>query len=84
MPDGVAERPRSRMVLSPLVVACLAATWIIWGSGYLAIRVTLTGFNSLAARVKRPCRVTASKASNAERGGSRMELPVTATHSVRE
>jgi hypothetical protein len=31
------------MVLSPPVVACLAATWFIWGSGYLAIKVTLTG-----------------------------------------
>jgi len=40
--DVVPERPRSR--LSPLVVACLAATWFIWGSGYLAIKVTLTGF----------------------------------------
>jgi drug/metabolite transporter (DMT)-like permease len=44
MSDIVAERFRSRLVLSPLVIACLAATWFIWGSGYLAIKVTLTGF----------------------------------------
>jgi drug/metabolite transporter (DMT)-like permease len=30
--------------LSPLVIACLAATWLIWGSTYLAIRFALTGF----------------------------------------
>lgn len=28
--------------LSPLVLACLAATWIIWGSTYLAIKFALT------------------------------------------
>jgi hypothetical protein len=44
MSDIVAVRARSRTVLSPLVIACLAATWFIWGSGYLAIKVTLTGF----------------------------------------
>jgi drug/metabolite transporter (DMT)-like permease len=30
--------------LSPLVVGCLAATWLIWGSTYLAIRFALAGF----------------------------------------
>ena len=30
--------------LSPLVVGCLAATWLIWGSTYLAIRFALVGF----------------------------------------
>src|SRR5882757_3590520 len=44
MSEFVAERIRSRIVLSPLVIACLAATWFIWGSGYLAIKVALTGF----------------------------------------
>jgi drug/metabolite transporter (DMT)-like permease len=29
---------------SPLVVACLAATWLIWGSTYLVIRFALVGF----------------------------------------
>ena len=37
------ERPSS-LPLSPLVVGCLAATWLIWGSTYLAIRFALVGF----------------------------------------
>jgi drug/metabolite transporter (DMT)-like permease len=30
--------------LSPLVLACLAATWLVWGSTYLVIRFALAGF----------------------------------------
>jgi len=30
--------------LSPLVIACLAATWLIWGSTYLAIKFALVSF----------------------------------------
>jgi drug/metabolite transporter (DMT)-like permease len=30
--------------LSPLIVACLAATWLIWGSTYLAIKWALVSF----------------------------------------
>jgi len=30
--------------MSPLIVACLAATWIIWGSTYLAIKFALVSF----------------------------------------
>lgn len=30
--------------LTPLLGACLAATWLIWGSTYLAIRFALAGF----------------------------------------
>jgi drug/metabolite transporter (DMT)-like permease len=30
--------------LSPLLVACLAATWVIWGSTYLAIKFALESF----------------------------------------
>jgi drug/metabolite transporter (DMT)-like permease len=30
--------------LSPLILSCLAATWLIWGSTYLAIRFALVGF----------------------------------------
>ena len=30
--------------LSPLVIACLAATWLIWGSTYLAIHFALESF----------------------------------------
>jgi drug/metabolite transporter (DMT)-like permease len=30
--------------LPPLVLACLAATWLIWGSTYLAIRFALVSF----------------------------------------
>jgi drug/metabolite transporter (DMT)-like permease len=31
-------------VLSPLILACLAATWFIWGSTYLAIKFALVSF----------------------------------------
>ena len=34
----------SRAALPPLIVACLAATWIIWGSTYLAIKFALVSF----------------------------------------
>jgi drug/metabolite transporter (DMT)-like permease len=30
--------------LSPVVVACLAATWFVWGSTYLAIKFSLASF----------------------------------------
>jgi drug/metabolite transporter (DMT)-like permease len=30
--------------LSPMIVTCLAATWLIWGSTYLVIRFALVGF----------------------------------------
>jgi drug/metabolite transporter (DMT)-like permease len=30
--------------LSPLIIACLAATWVIWGSTYLAIQWALVSF----------------------------------------
>jgi drug/metabolite transporter (DMT)-like permease len=30
--------------ISPLILGCLAATWLIWGSTYLAIKFALTGF----------------------------------------
>lgn len=36
--------PHLRQALSPLVLLCLAATWLIWGSTYLAIRFALDGF----------------------------------------
>lgn len=39
MTDGPAPRQ-----LSALVLGCLAATWLIWGSTYLAIRFALAGF----------------------------------------
>ena len=32
------------MKLSPLIVACLAATWLVWGSTYLAIKFALVSF----------------------------------------
>jgi drug/metabolite transporter (DMT)-like permease len=34
--------------LSPLVLACLAATWLIWGSTYLAIRFALVSLPPFA------------------------------------
>jgi drug/metabolite transporter (DMT)-like permease len=30
--------------LSPLIVSCLAVTWLVWGSTYLVIRFALLGF----------------------------------------
>jgi len=30
--------------LSPLIVGCLAATWLIWGSTYLVVRVVMVDF----------------------------------------
>src|SRR5258705_13600604 len=39
MEDSLAERPAPG--LSPLILACLAATWLIWGSTYLAIKWAL-------------------------------------------
>jgi drug/metabolite transporter (DMT)-like permease len=30
--------------LSPRIVACLAATWLVWGSTYFAIKLALSGF----------------------------------------
>jgi drug/metabolite transporter (DMT)-like permease len=34
----------TRPALSPLVLACLAATWLVWGSTYLAIKFALISF----------------------------------------
>jgi drug/metabolite transporter (DMT)-like permease len=31
-------------MLSPLILCCLAATWLIWGSTYLVLRFALVGF----------------------------------------
>lgn len=36
--------PASGSKLSPLVLACLAATWLIWGSTYFAIKIALVSF----------------------------------------
>ena len=44
MPPTVALRPPARAGLPPLIVACLAATWLIWGSTYLAIKWALVSF----------------------------------------
>jgi len=37
-----AQAPRAR--ISPLILACLAATWFVWGSTYLAIKFALVSF----------------------------------------
>lgn len=42
-PEAAPTLPRGP-ALSPLIVACLAATWLIWGSTYLAIKVALVSF----------------------------------------
>jgi drug/metabolite transporter (DMT)-like permease len=46
MPGMSAVLPPSPLVprLSPLILACLAATWFIWGSTYLAIKWALVSF----------------------------------------
>jgi drug/metabolite transporter (DMT)-like permease len=36
--------PLPTPALSPLVLACLAATWLIWGSTYFAIKIALVSF----------------------------------------
>lgn len=40
-PQQTATQPGT---LSPLILACLAATWFIWGSTYLAIKFALVSF----------------------------------------
>ncbi len=42
--NGPSETLAPPRVFSPLVVGCLAATWLVWGSTYLVIRVALVGF----------------------------------------
>jgi drug/metabolite transporter (DMT)-like permease len=44
MTSAVLPRPVTAPRLSGLVLACLAATWLIWGSTYLAIKFALAGF----------------------------------------
>ena len=39
-PQPAAPAPK----FPPLIIACLAATWLIWGSTYLVIRFALAGF----------------------------------------
>jgi drug/metabolite transporter (DMT)-like permease len=43
MTTTVATRPPV-FGLSPLLIACLAATWLVWGSTYLAIKYALLSF----------------------------------------
>ena len=42
--NGPITRATSVSRLPPLIIACIAATWLIWGSTYLAIRFALRGF----------------------------------------
>jgi drug/metabolite transporter (DMT)-like permease len=42
--SSLALSASARRSLPPLVIACLAATWIIWGSTYLAIKFALVSF----------------------------------------
>jgi len=41
--NRILRAPRSGTT-SPLIIACLAATWLVWGSTYLAIKVALVSF----------------------------------------
>jgi drug/metabolite transporter (DMT)-like permease len=38
------DKHNSHTTLTPLIMACLAATWVIWGSTYLAIKFALVSF----------------------------------------
>jgi drug/metabolite transporter (DMT)-like permease len=42
--SSIALSSAARSGLPPLVIACLAATWIVWGSTYLAIKFALISF----------------------------------------
>ena len=42
--DDISRTTVPPRLLSPLIVCCLAATWLIWGSTYLVIRFALVGF----------------------------------------
>ena len=42
MPDA-RSLPSDGRPLSPLVLACIAATWFVWGSTYLAIKFAIAG-----------------------------------------
>lgn len=44
MTTTTAAPAAARPALSPLIVACLAATWLVWGSTYLAIKFALVSF----------------------------------------
>jgi drug/metabolite transporter (DMT)-like permease len=42
--NATTQSSTPRHVYSPLVIGCLAATWLVWGSTYLVIRFALAGF----------------------------------------
>ena len=42
--NRTSSTPVPSRALSPLVVSCLAVTWLVWGSTYLVIRFALVGF----------------------------------------
>ena len=53
MPSTLALRTPPAPGLPPLIIACLAATWLIWGSTYLAIKwalVSLPPFFQMGSR----------------------------------
>jgi len=53
MPPTLALRTPAAPGLPPLIIACLAATWLIWGSTYLAIKwalVSLPPFFQMGSR----------------------------------
>jgi drug/metabolite transporter (DMT)-like permease len=41
---SVAAIPAGSTRFTPLIIACLAATWLVWGSTYLAIKFALLSF----------------------------------------
>jgi drug/metabolite transporter (DMT)-like permease len=43
-PTSPTGQPTATSGLPPLLMLCLAATWLVWGSTYLAIKLALTSF----------------------------------------
>jgi len=43
--NDVSAANMPQRTLTPMVIGCLGATWIIWGSTYLVIRFALVGFS---------------------------------------
>jgi drug/metabolite transporter (DMT)-like permease len=44
MSSATLPSPAGASAITPLVAACLAATWLVWGSTYLAIKFALVSF----------------------------------------
>jgi drug/metabolite transporter (DMT)-like permease len=43
-PTRTAPAPATATALTPIILVCLAATWLVWGSTYFAIKLALVSF----------------------------------------